>query len=130
MGNHKRNGDRRKRNPDFWPKRIDDHRHQRGHRGYHGREEVDESSRFIRDDVFFENELQQVCKWLEHAAVTDAIWTKPTLDEAEYATLCEHCVGDNQKHNHKSHSDGCKLESYINRGVHQAIFATDFADEI
>ncbi len=32
-----------KRNRDVGAERVDDHRHQRGHRGDHGREEVDES---------------------------------------------------------------------------------------
>ena len=97
---------------------IDDHRHQRGHRGDHGREEVDEACRFVGDDVFFKDELQQVCERLQHAAVADAVWTKASLDQTEHATLGQHGVGDDQKHDRERHGDGYELEGYIDRSVH------------
>src|SRR6185369_10194285 len=113
-----RDRDVRKWNRDLRTERVNDHRHQRGHRGDHGSEEVDEACRFVWDDVFFKNELEQVCEWLQHAAVADAVWAKASLDETQHAALGQHRVGDDQKHDRKRHGDGYELEDYIDRSVH------------
>jgi hypothetical protein len=128
--NYKRNRDVGERYSDLRPERIDDHGHQRRHGSDYGREEVDESRRFIGNDVFLENELQQIRERLQDAAVSDTIWTKPALNEAEYTSLRKDCVRDYQQHHHERHSDGRKLESYIDRSIHQTVSATDFKDVI
>jgi hypothetical protein len=56
---------------------------------------------------------------LQYATVTDAIWTKATLNKAEHATLSEDCVRHHEQHDNKSHSNGYKLEDYIYRSVHE-----------
>ena len=94
---------------DLWSKRIDDHRHDRRHRGDHRREKVDEARRFVGNDVFFEDELDEVGEGLQNAAGTDAIRTKPALNESEHAPFGQHGVGDHQQHDEKGDRDGDEL---------------------
>ena len=45
----------------------------------------------------------------------DAVWTKPSLDEPEYAAFGEHRVGHDQEYDRESHGDGYELESDVEK---------------
>src|SRR6185369_14436922 len=76
--------------------------------------------------VFFEDKLQQIGKGLQDATVADTIWTKPSLDKSKDAPFRQHRVGDDQQDHHEGYGDSRKLESYIDRSIHQTVLATDF----
>ncbi len=66
------------------------------------------------NDVFFENELQQIGEGLQQSAGTDAVWSKPALDETENAPFGKHGVRDDEQHDHERHRDGCELQCDVN----------------
>src|SRR5439155_14420749 len=58
------------------PERVNHKRHQRGGGGDYRRQEVNKARRFVGDDVFLKNELEQIGEWLEKAAIANAIWSQ------------------------------------------------------
>ena len=89
----------------FRPEGIDDDRHQRRGRGDYRREEINKARRFIRDDVFFENELEQIGERLQKPAGSNAVWPQPALDKPEHASLCQHRVRHHRHHDREGDED-------------------------
>ncbi len=89
----------------LWPERVNHDRHQRGSRGDDRRQKVNEPSRLIRNDVFFEDEFEQVGERLQKSARADAVRAQTALDKTEHAAFGEHRVRDHRHHNREGDKD-------------------------
>ena len=81
-------------------------------------EEVDKARRFIRNDVFFQDELQKIGEGLKSTTITNAIGTESSLNEAQDPAFRQHGVGNNQQHHDKNDCDGDKPQDYVENLIH------------
>jgi hypothetical protein len=65
---------------------------------------------------------------LQQSAWTNAVWSKPALDETKNAPLSEHRVGNDQQHDHEGHRDARELQCDVNGSlrIHKSFSIFDF----
>ena len=82
--------------------RINDYAHQSGHRGDDRRQEVHEARRLIGNNVFFENEFDQIGERLQKTTGPNSIRSQTALNKTEHASFGQHGVSHHRHH----HSEG------------------------
>src|SRR5713226_6640253 len=104
------------------PEGINHNRHQRRGGGDYRRQEVNKARRFVGDDVFLKNELEQIGERLKEATIADAIWSEAPLDESQYAPLSQNRVRDHRHHDREGDEDADQQ-----KGDLLEIFHTNFS---
>src|SRR5438132_13140190 len=84
---------------------VNDNRHQGSSCGNHRREKIDKASGFVGNDVFLEDELEQISDRLQGPLRPYAIGPEATLNKPEHAALSQHRISDHRHHYGEGNED-------------------------
>src|SRR5258707_4473869 len=104
------------------PEGVNHNRHQRRGGGDYRSKKIDEARRFVGDDVFLKDELEQIGERLKEATIADAIWSEAPLNESQYAPLSQDRVRHHRHHDREGDEDADQQ-----KGDLLEIFHTNFS---
>src|SRR6266446_2991078 len=84
---------------------VNDNRHQGGSCSNHRREKIDKASGFVGNDVFLEDELEQISNRLQEALRPNSIGPEATLNETKHTALSQHRVSDHRHYYGEGYED-------------------------